>query len=808
MRFGSDATKHTTERPSLQLAPSQSEHWKPLSAPRPTEGGRPQFSVVIPTYNYGRFIHHAIESVLSQPANNWELIVVDDGSTDDTRDIVASYGNRVIYLHQSNQGPYAACRTGLLHSHGVYLIFLDADDRLTPNALKVIGTELESAPEVGMVFGRFWSVQANGQRSMSPVPQLGSPDRNFLAFLEGKLRICTGAAAIHRDVFTDLIPYVAPIRTQMDVACIARTLLLFPCRMIQDPLLEVHQHEGRLRDNFGELYQSGNKLLDVVFAPSIVPAKALRYKRRVAARFECTRTRLFYRAGHYSQAVNCYHAAVKSHWRSLFDFRNMRRYISSLIRRNKSEAKKHSSRLTAASSHITELRKKTSKASEDHWIWGHRRQVSTNPIKFLTRCAREQGDVVHLRLACPTYLLSAPADIQHVLATNRLNYLKTGFQTDFRRFFGKGLIALESEEHLAHRRFLQPLFQGNQLHSFSDAIVHSADRLLDRWNDGDVVNIADDVMQLTVAISAKIVFGIDKPQDAQKLYHATQRSHERLMRITQSKIRVPKWMPTPRNLRYQRQIAKLEALVFEIIHQSRKTNNHSQLAGADSLLTKLLNITNVTGNQWNDRQLRDHLLTIFLAAYEPTANALTMCYSLLANHPDVYHHLIDELETVIGHRPPCSEDIAKLPYTQMVIDETLRLYPSTWLLARRTVAPDQLPSGTVLKAGDEVFISPYVVQRDPRHYPDPERFCPERFEKSTNSSRAAYVYFPFGAGPRVCVGEPLARFMMALLVATIAPRFRMTQLVDSESEIESVNLFTIQPKSGILMKLEKTTGIV
>ena len=290
------------------------------------------FSVIIPAYNYGRFVGRAIESALQQGGDDFEVLIVDDGSTDDTRAVVARYEDRVSYFHHTNRGQSATRNRGIDLAHGRYLIFLDADDKLLPHALAHLRREVQAHPEVGMVFGQHFAVCEQGSRVSGKLhPEMGPPMENFRDFLDRKFGICNGTAAVRRDVF-DVIRFPEHIRNGEDLPVFAATLLHFPCRSVNETLLEVNAHDGRVRRNIEAIRETAEQVIDELFDPAHMPQPALRYRKLFAARKYLSMARSFYRSGHYAESRSYYRKAVATQWRRLLNSTAVARYVKSFFR--------------------------------------------------------------------------------------------------------------------------------------------------------------------------------------------------------------------------------------------------------------------------------------------------------------------------------------------------------------------------------------------------------------------------------------------------------------------------------------------
>ena len=759
----------------------------------------PRFSLVIPTFNYGRFLRRAIDSAIAQEGDDYEVLIVDDGSTDDTAQIVASYGDRVRFESQSNQGPALACRRGLTASRGDYLIFFDADDRLRPDALTHLRDAVEAYPEARMIYGRYHEISDGGAVKESPAqPPLGNQLDNFRNYLQGKLSVCTGAAVMHRDVFARLWQIRNPPRHGMDIVAIAQTFLHYPCRYTDHVLLEVYAHNGRLRENIDSIRSDGLQIIEILFHPQLMRPDCMRYKRDFVARVQRERTRSFYRARSHEEAWCSYQGAVAARWASLGDTRNLRRACSSLL---KIQIRRWAGRpvqsAPPAEPAVDAMDCSTTgrfrSCPPPHWLFGHRHAIDRDPLGFLLDCATRYGDVVPLKLGRKTFLLNNSRDIQHVLLGNPENYHRSGIQVKFLPVLGDGLLSSEPPLHQQHRSLLQPSFHRKKVAHYAGPTLDATRQLLERWRDGQVIDLKEEMLQLASSISGSIVLGITQADRVQEFTQAVQLSHQRAIRKLLGPVDIPKFVPTRTNVRLRRYVAGLDAAIYTLIEEQRRRPSETP-----SLLGELLELQRRHGpSVLSDRQVRDHCLTMFLAAYEPLSNALAWAFYETSRHPVVSTRLQAEIDRVCGHRLPACKDLPALEYTSLVFAETLRLHPSVSMLARRTVNPDSLPSGAMIPRGADVWISPYVIHRSEEHFPEPERFDPERFRPKISRQRSRYVYIPFGIGPRACIGEPLARMQASLIMAAISGHFRMKLATDQPIVAETVNRFTMQPASAI-----------
>ena len=360
---------------------------------------------------------------------------------------------------------------------------------------------------------------------------------------------------------------------------------------------------------------------------------------------------------------------------------------------------------------------------------------------------------------------------------------------------GNGLLLSEGDFWRRQRRLAQPAFHRQRLVSFATTMVDSTQAMLTRWEGfepGAPFDVAQEMMRLTMGIVSRTLLGMDVSEDARDarnvsgaLTRLLEESNRRLLSV----IRLEK-LPLPRNLRFKKDIALLDSVVFKIIAQRRKSGEDT-----GDLLSMFMHARDEeTGEGMDDRQLRDEVMTMFLAGHETTANLLSWTWMLLSQHPAVQDKLRAELAEVLGGKAPTFEDLPRLTYTRMVLEEVLRLYPPAWILARQAREADEIGGFTIPKDSLIVLCS-YVVHRLPRLWPNPEGFDPERFAPGREEGRHKYAYFPFSGGPRSCIGNAFAMMEAQLVLATVAQRFRLDLLPGHP--VKADPSITLRPKDGV-----------
>ena len=400
---------------------------------------------------------------------------------------------------------------------------------------------------------------------------------------------------------------------------------------------------------------------------------------------------------------------------------------------------------------------------------GHLPELRRDPLGLYLRTARQYGDVATLRFGFKRiHLINHPDLVEEVLVTRARNFTKHYGLRMNRRLLGNGLLTSEGEFWLRQRRLMQPAFSRERVGSYAGIMVDYADRLTAGWRDGETRDIHADMTRLTLEIVAKTLFDSDVPGEAQAVGEAMAELAAGFNARFTSLLRLPLFIPTQANLRRERAARRLDELLFRLIKHRRAVR------GRGDLLERLLEAHDeADGTGMTDRQLRDEAMTLFLAGHETTALALSWAWSLLARHPEVGDALAGELCEVLGGRRPSVDDLPRLRYTEMVVQEATRLYPPAYVIGRQAVEPCEV-GGYRIPAGGTLLMSQWVIQRDPRFFDDPERFLPGRWADGLARRLPKYAYFPFGGGPRVCIGNTFALMEAVLVVAAVARRFRFT----------------------------------
>jgi cytochrome P450 len=432
-------------------------------------------------------------------------------------------------------------------------------------------------------------------------------------------------------------------------------------------------------------------------------------------------------------------------------------------------------------------------------IFGMRR----DPLGAFTSIARRHGHLVRfpgLRGFFSAYQITHPRDIEHVIQNNAHNYTKGRNYKKFVASTGNGLIVSDGDLWRRQRRLAQPAFHRQRLAAFAEVMAREAEGQAAQWHEhaarGQQFDAAEEMMFLTLRIVGLTMFTTDLTAASSVISRSLDVIRAHSIRRMWQPVSIPVAVPTPSNLRFRRALAEGDRVMYEMINARRSGEIQN-----DDLLSLLLRARDEeTGEGMSDEQLRAEVVTIIGAGHETTAVTLSWAWYLLAQHPQVEELLHEELERELSGRTPALEDLPRLTYTTMVIEETMRLYPPAWALSRTARGADTL-GGYEIAAGSEVITLPYVTHRHPDFWDDPENFDPERFAPGRNESRPRFSYFPFGGGPRQCIGQHFAMTEMLIIVATLAQRFRLRLVPGSAVEPEAS--ITLRPRDGVHVTLHE-----
>jgi cytochrome P450 len=428
-----------------------------------------------------------------------------------------------------------------------------------------------------------------------------------------------------------------------------------------------------------------------------------------------------------------------------------------------------------------------------HWLKGNLSAFAADRLGFLTRIARDHGDVVAIRfLHRKIIVVNHPDLVEEVLVTRNRQFIKHFALRFAKPTLGEGLLTSEGDFWRRQRRLSQPAFHREKVANHAGVMVAYAERMMLGWSGGRELDVQEAMMRLTLEIVAKCLFDADVSGDSADASAAMDTVLNCFTARVNSMIKLPLSVPTPTNLRLKRAKARLDRIIYDIIAARRASREDR-----GDLLSMLLQATDPVeegGSGMTDLQLRDEAMTLFMAGHETTANTLAWIWYLLSTHPEVEAKLHAELDGVIADRPPTFDDLPRLPYTEQVVTEALRLYPTVWLLGREAIEPTEV-GGHPVPVGTTIYMSQWVIHRNPRFFDDPLAYRPERWSDGLAKRIPRYAYFPFGGGPRICIGNAFAMMEATLLLATIARRFQIR--VVHPDRVVPLPTMTLRPVGGI-----------
>lgn len=433
-------------------------------------------------------------------------------------------------------------------------------------------------------------------------------------------------------------------------------------------------------------------------------------------------------------------------------------------------------------------------------ILGIALELGRDPIGFAANVIPKYGDIVPCRLLHERlFFLRHPDYIQYVLRDNSKNFIKqTLVYKMLKPLLGTGLLLSEGTFWLRQRRIAQPSFHRERIASFAATMTEATEEMLQRWDtpagQGTPIDVAQEMMALTFRIVTETLLSKNMSHVTSTVGRSLTLVLEDIQRRWNSFVPIPLAIPTPQNLRIRKALRDLKKSAADIIEDHHRFPGHY----ADLLSMLMEAKDEETGEKMNDAQLLDEVVNIMLAGYETTSNALTWTFYLLSQNPDAEQKLSDELKRVLSGRTPTVDDLAKLPYTEMVVKEAMRLYPPVWWLDRRVVEDDEI-GGVRIPKNSVVILSPYMMHHHPVFWKNPEKFDPERFTPENVSRMHPFSYLPFSHGPRQCIGNNFAMMESRLVLATIAQRYRL-ELAPGTS-VEPTPAVVLKPKGGMRVVL-------
>jgi cytochrome P450 len=428
------------------------------------------------------------------------------------------------------------------------------------------------------------------------------------------------------------------------------------------------------------------------------------------------------------------------------------------------------------------------------------------PLAFLGEMARDYGDIAYVRvLTYHSYIINHPELIREVLVTRGKQFHKWEAQKRvFRKIDGESLINTEGDFWLRQRRLIQKAFHPRRFSRYAEATVALTRRRLDRWAAGKAINLDPEMSELAVEIAGETLFGVDLRDQAAWLGEVTEVLRETFIREFLAPVPLPDWLPLPSKRRMRRAIRELDAFITGVIRDRRASGEDR-----GDLLSMLLQAVDEQGDGtgMTDRQARNEAVTLFNAGHDSTSAALAWTCYFVARDPGVQERLLKEIETVLAGRAATIDDLPRLKFAEMVVKESLRLCPPTSALFTRQAVTEVELGGYRLAPGSLVSIAPYVTQRDPCWFPEPERFDPDRFAPGRVESIPDYAYLPFGAGPHVCVGNAFAMMEITLVLATLVQRFHL-ELMPGQEDLAPELKVSLRPRGGVWVRpIEVRKGV-
>jgi cytochrome P450 len=416
-----------------------------------------------------------------------------------------------------------------------------------------------------------------------------------------------------------------------------------------------------------------------------------------------------------------------------------------------------------------------------------------DPLSFLMECGRQYPDLCYFRAGHQhMYFLTAPELVREVLVTQSNAFIKSRILQRAKALLGNGLLTNEGASHLRQRRLVQPAFHRDRLVRYAGEMSQLAVRARERWTHGQMLDIDQEMMRLTLAIVGRTLFSADVEDAAPKVGDAVSALLSMMPILMLPGSQFFLYLPIPALRRVQAAAKTLDETIYQIIHARRRSGRDE-----GDLLSMML-LARDEGTGMTDQQVRDETLTLFIAGHETTATALTWTWYLLSQHPEAEARMHREVDEVLEGRTPTFDDVARLEYTGHVLAESMRLYPPAWAIGRMAAREVSI-GGYMLPPGSIALASPLVMHRSASWWPEPDRFLPERWE-SGDPIRHKFAYFPFGGGPRLCIGERFAWMEGMLILATLARKWRF--LRDDPKPVEMNAMLTLRPKGGIRMRVE------
>lgn len=436
---------------------------------------------------------------------------------------------------------------------------------------------------------------------------------------------------------------------------------------------------------------------------------------------------------------------------------------------------------------------------KEHFIFKNAYYMARTPLEFFFENYDAMGPVYWVKNPMRKIaILNDPEAIRHVLQENNRNYVKSFGYDPLKLLLGNGLLTSEGDFWRKQRRLAQPAFHKEKLAAIVDTMITCTGGMINRWEklEGVELNVSAEMNRIALDIVSKSLFISNVESEIDKISKWVTIAIEEGAERIRTPLKIPIWIPTPANIRQNKAVTTLDEVITGIIEKRRAEGKEY-----DDLLSMLMEARDEeTGEGMSNRQLRDEVMTIFIAGHETTANALTWAFYLLAKNLAVATKLQEEIDTVLQGKPVSFENLRSLTYTRQVIDETMRLFPPAWIIGRKNVEDDEI-AGFHIPAGTNCLIPTLCLHRSARYWDEPLKFKPERFAADKVKDIPKFVYFPFGGGPRLCIGNNFALMEMQVVLASALQKYKLVQTEDREVGLDP--LITLRPQENIYLKLQK-----
>lgn len=432
------------------------------------------------------------------------------------------------------------------------------------------------------------------------------------------------------------------------------------------------------------------------------------------------------------------------------------------------------------------------------WLLGSADDFKSDPLNFMIECHRKYGDVVAMRMGTlPMLMISDPDLIHQVLVAKASSFTKDAAIKNNAEFFGNGLLRSEGEYWKRNRKLASASFSPRRLEQYGQEMIEICNKKIANWNDGEIIDLEKELMRLTLSIAAKTLFdtGVEDNDgfeaallDAQK--YLSERMEDFIVLL------LPEWIPVPTNIHLKDAIHRVDRVVYKLI-QERRGNTEGRI----DLLSSLINVQDEDGSKLSDKEIRDEVFTLFFAGHETTSLTMTWTYYLLSQHPEIEEKLLNEINSVLQNRSlTTGSDAHQFDYARKVIRESMRMLPPVWVIGREAAEDCQIGDYEV-KKGTSILISQWVNNQDSRWFSNPEQFNPERWTPEFCEALPKFAYFPFGGGPRTCIGNNFALMEAVLLLVSISRNFHLD--LESSQKVELHPAVTLRPRTSIMMKVKK-----